>query len=76
MDQSPTGARPDIFPYLYLLHQRGGSDMFLSVGAPPHIKLEGRTQPVAEPPLVPGSVQHMAYQVMTQKQIVEFEHDL
>lgn len=76
MDQSPTGARPDIFPYLYLLHQRGGSDMFLSVGAPPHIKLEGRTQPVAEPPLVPGSVQHMAYQLMTQKQIVEFERDL
>ncbi|PAU60684.1 hypothetical protein BZL41_15410 [Pseudomonas sp. PIC25] len=76
MDQSPTGARPDIFPYLHLLHQRGGSDMFLSVGAPPHIKLEGRTQPVAEPPLIPGAVQHMAYQLMTQKQIVEFERDL
>ncbi len=66
----------DVFPYLQALHQRGGSDLFFSVGAPPHLKLEGSSQPLGERVLKPGEVQQLAYQLMNQKQIMEFERDL
>ena len=66
----------DVFPYLQALYQRGGSDLFFSVGAPPHIKLEGSSQPLGERVLKAGEVQLLAYQLMSQKQIMEFERDL
>lgn len=76
MNDTPTPDQPDVFPYLQLMHQRGGSDCFFSVGAPPHMKIEGHSQPVGQRVLRPGEVQQMAYQLMTQKQIAEFERDL
>ncbi|SFP52875.1 PilT/PilU family type 4a pilus ATPase [Pseudomonas borbori] len=66
----------DVFPYLQLLYERGGSDLFFSVGAPPHMKVEGHSQAVGERLLKAGEVQRQAYQLMTQKQIMEFERDL
>ena len=41
----PNETTPSVFPYLELLHQHAGSDMFFSVGSPPHIKLEGHARP-------------------------------
>jgi twitching motility protein PilU len=66
----------DVFPYLQLLHERGGSDLFFSVGAPAHMKIEGQSQPVNEYVLRPGDVQRMAYQLMSEKQAAEFEREL
>ena len=51
----------DVFPYLQLMHQRGGSDMFFSVGAPPHMKIEGHSHPVGQYALKSGDGQQMAY---------------
>ncbi|WP_375739273.1 PilT/PilU family type 4a pilus ATPase [Pseudomonas boanensis] len=76
MNDSPDHRSVDVFPYLQQLYERGGSDLFLSVGAPPHMKVEGHSQPAGEEVLKPGEVQLMAYQLMTQKQIAEFERDL
>ncbi|SDH32032.1 twitching motility protein PilU [Pseudomonas benzenivorans] len=76
MNDSTHDDAADVFPYLQLLHQRGGSDLFFSVGAPPHMKREGISQPLGERVLQPGEVQRQAYQLMTQKQIMEFERDL
>lgn len=74
-DTTPPPSR-DVFPLLQLLYDKGGSDLFLSVGAPPHIKVEGRSVPVGDQPLKSGEVQLMAYQLMTQKQVAEFEREL
>ena len=76
MNDSTHDDATDVFPYLQLLSQRGGSDLFFSVGAPPHMKREGSSQPLGERVLQPGEVQRQAYQLMTQKQIMEFERDL
>ncbi|WP_044871521.1 PilT/PilU family type 4a pilus ATPase [Pseudomonas sp. LFM046] len=76
MNDSTAEPAADVFPMLRLLHERGGSDLFLSVGAPPHMKVEGHSTPVGDRPLKSGEVQLMAYQLMTQKQIAEFERDL
>ena len=66
----------DIFNYLNLLHEHGGSDMYFSVGAAVQMKVEGTARIVGKTPLGPSSIQQMAYQLMTQKQIAVFERDL
>ena len=66
----------DVFPYLQQLYERGGSDLFFSVGAPAHMKLEGISQALNQRVLKAGEVHQLAYQLMNQKQIMEFERDL
>ena len=66
----------DVFPYLQQLYERGGSDLFFSVGAPAHMKLEGISQALNQRVLRAGEVQQLAYQLMNQKQIMELERDL
>lgn len=46
--------QPDVYPLLQTLYEKGGSDMFFSVGTPPQIKLEGHTVPLPVAPLQPG----------------------
>ena len=66
----------DIRELLRLLAEKGGSDMFLSTGALPHAKIDGLTQPISGQRLTPGVVRQMAYQLMNEEQIVEFEREL
>ncbi|MDY0249069.1 MAG: PilT/PilU family type 4a pilus ATPase [Pseudomonas sp.] len=66
----------DVFPYLNLLYEQGGSDMYFSVGAMPQMKVEGISRSIGKHVLPVSSVQQMAYQLMTQKQIADFERDL
>ncbi|PAV46801.1 type IV pili twitching motility protein PilT [Pseudomonas sp. HAR-UPW-AIA-41] len=77
MENQVTAERKiDVYPFLLELFKRGGSDMFFSVGTPPQIKVEGQTLPLDVPALKCGEVQQMAYQLMSEKQIGEFERDL
>src|SRR5690554_6990975 len=66
----------DVFRYLHALSERNGSDLFFSVGAPVTLKREGHYHPLEEKPLGPGEVKQLAYQLMSQKQIAEFERTL
>lgn len=63
----------DITPYLHLMIERSASDLFLSTGAPINIKIEGATRPVDKNSLPPGTVKQLAYSIMTDEQIREFE---
>lgn len=67
---------PDVIQYLRLLPERGGSDMFFSVGAPPHLKAEGHSQPADDRVLEPGEVKTLAGQLMSPAQAQDFERDL
>ncbi len=66
----------DVFRFLHAMVEKGGSDLFFSVGAPVTLKREGQFHPFDIEPLARGSVKELAYQLMTQKQIVEFERNL
>ena len=63
----------DIVPYLKLMVQKSASDIFFSTGAPVNIKTEGDTMPVGDKPMQPGQVRKLAYSVMSDAQIKEFE---
>ena len=58
---------------LKLLIEREGSDLFLTTNAPPTIKAHGKLVPVTDKKLPPGAAKKIAYQIMSEDQIAEFE---
>jgi twitching motility protein PilU len=66
----------DIVPYLKLMVQKNASDVFFSTGAPVNIKAEGHAIPVGDTKLGPGQVRKLAYSIMNDNQIREFESTL
>ncbi|MES9903366.1 MAG: PilT/PilU family type 4a pilus ATPase [Sedimenticola sp.] len=66
----------EIIPYLKLMVQKNGSDLFFSTGAPPNLKAEGRTMPIGDTPLAQGEVHQLAYSIMSDDQISEFERTM
>src|SRR5450756_537090 len=65
-----------ITPLLQLAASKHASDLFFSVGAPVNIKIEGITMPVNAQILDADVVKHIAYELMSPKQIAEFESEM
>ncbi|MDD2545277.1 MAG: PilT/PilU family type 4a pilus ATPase [Burkholderiaceae bacterium] len=66
----------EVFSFLNVMVEKSASDLFFSVGAPVNVKIEGVTLPLKMPSLAPGQVKQLAYSVMNEKQISEFESTL
>ncbi len=66
----------DLFALLRAMVQHGASDLFLSVGGPPNLKIEGLTRPLKSAPLAAGEVRELAYSAMNEQQMRQFEHTL
>lgn len=65
----------DIKLLLRLMAERSASDLFFSTGAPPHMKIEGVSTPMGQGPLPPGAIKDIAYKLMDEQQIQEFEEE-
>lgn len=65
----------DIREMLTLMAARGASDLFLTVDAAPHMKVDGRTQPIDHPVLRPGEVREIAFGIMDERQAAAFEQN-
>ena len=65
----------DIKLLLRLMAEKNASDLFFSTGAPPHMKIEGVSTPMGQGALPSGAIKNIAYDIMTQKQIDEFEEE-
>jgi len=66
----------EMFQLLKAMVDQDASDLFLSAGAPPNIKIEGATRPLPLPPLKPGEAKELAYSVMNERQMRQFEETL
>ena len=64
-----------ITPLLQLAANKQASDLFFSVGAPVNIKIDGVAMPVNAQILDADVVTRIAYEMMSPKQIAEFESD-
>lgn len=53
--------------------ERGASDLHLSVGLPPTIRVDGRLVHMAYNPLAPNEIQRLVYDILTSDQIQWFE---
>jgi twitching motility protein PilU len=66
----------DISPYLKLLVDKNGSDLFFSVGAPVKIKIEGVVNSVGKTVLTGELVKAAAYGVMSERMRMIFEEKM
>ncbi|WP_018232719.1 PilT/PilU family type 4a pilus ATPase [Thioalkalivibrio thiocyanodenitrificans] len=62
-----------IEPYLKLMVKKEASDLFFTVGAPASVKVEGEMRPMSRQPLAPGAVRDIAYELLDERKIEEFE---
>jgi twitching motility protein PilU len=63
----------DITPVLNFMIEKGGSDLFFSTAAAIHLNVEGETLPINNQILGPGMIKEIAYTLMSEAQIKEFE---
>ncbi len=62
-----------VTPLFKLMAEKQASDIFFTSGAPIQIKINGVVMPVNNQVLDPEQVKHIAYEMMTENQIKEFE---
>ncbi len=58
---------------LKLLKQKNGSDLFITVGFPPAMKIDGKVTPVSKQPLTPENAKSLTYCIMNDRQLKEYE---
>jgi twitching motility protein PilU len=58
---------------LKLMHQKNGSDLFITVGFPPAIKIDGKMTPVSKQALTVENAKSLTYCIMNDRQLKEFE---
>lgn len=65
-----------LIAYLKLMALHGASDLFLSVGVAPTLKIQGALHHLNMPSMPPGSVKSLAESIMTDVQKQQFEREL
>lgn len=66
----------DISKLLQLMVDKGASDLFITTGVPPSVKLHGRVVPVTNTPLTPELAREVVLGLMNDKQKEEFARTL
>ncbi|MEO8459717.1 MAG: PilT/PilU family type 4a pilus ATPase [Dokdonella sp.] len=66
----------EVANFLDMLAKRGGSDVFLSAGAVPCMKINGTTFHLQHEVLTSEQTRQMAYSLMSERQQKEFEQDM
>jgi len=61
---------------LTLVCEKNGSDLHLTVGAPPMMRIQGRLWPADLPPLTPKDSRRLIYQFLSNEQRDKFEREL
>ena len=62
-----------ISPYLKVLAEKNGSDLYLSTGAVPSAKFHGSMTALSKQAAPPGWVKELAYEIMNEQQQKDFE---
>ncbi|HTF15115.1 MAG TPA: PilT/PilU family type 4a pilus ATPase [Burkholderiales bacterium] len=62
-----------MYDLLRLMVTRKASDLFVTVGFPPAIKIDGKMTPVSNQPLTPSHTADLARSIMNDRQAAEFE---
>ena len=60
---------------LQVMIQRGASDLHVTTGTPPQLRIDGSLVPLRTAPLGPVETKYICYEVMTEEQKITFERD-
>src|SRR6476660_8319062 len=59
-----------------IMADKKASDIFISVGAPINIKINGVSVPVNQTMMTPDTVQQLLYEVLNERQVKEYEEEM
>ena len=65
----------DVHRLLNVVVEKGASDLHITAGAPPALRVDGKLYKLKTKPLTPSETQEIAYSLMTEKQRKKFETD-
>ena len=65
--------RVNLHQLLKAMVEKGSSDMHITAGAPPLLRIDGEIVPLKLPPLGPVETKQLMYSILTEEQKVEFE---
>ena len=71
----PAETRVNLHQLLKAMVEKGASDMHITAGAPPLLRIDGEVIPLKLPPLTPVDTKHLSYSIMTEEQKIAFEKD-
>ena len=75
MTMHEEGPRFSLRQLLKLMIDRGASDLHITTGTPPQLRIDGRLVPLKTAPLGPVETKSLCYEVMTEEQKVRFEKE-
>ncbi len=61
---------------LSAMYEKGASDLHVTTGVPPTIRIDGRLIPLPSEPLTPQDTKRLCYSILTEAQKQRFEEDL
>src|SRR5262245_49886471 len=62
-----------IHQLLKVMIDRGASDLHVTTGSPPQLRIDGSLVPLKTPPLDPVETKQLCYAILTEDQTVRFE---
>ena len=70
---SQEGIKVNLHQLLRAMVDKGASDMHITTGAPPLLRIDGAVVPLKLPPLSPIDTKQLCYSVLTEEQKIQFE---
>ena len=64
---------PNMHQLLKAMIEKGGSDLHITTGTPPQLRVDGKLFPLKMPPLAPQETKQLCYSVLTDAQKHKFE---
>lgn len=66
---------PSLHQLLKAMLEKGASDMHITTGSPPQLRIDGRLIPLKLPPLTPAETKELCYSILTDAQKKRFEEE-
>ena len=72
---STPGAGISLHQLLRAVVEKGASDLHITTGTPPQLRIDGALLPLKTPPLTPVDTKQLCYSVLSEEQKIAFERD-
>jgi twitching motility protein PilT len=73
MNPVEEGVKVNLHQLLRAMIEKGASDMHITTGSPPLLRIDGAIVPLKLPPLSPVETKQLCYSVLTEEQKIQFE---
>ncbi|HXK20588.1 MAG TPA: type IV pilus twitching motility protein PilT [Polyangiaceae bacterium] len=73
MNGADEGLKVNLHQLLRAMIEKGASDMHITTGSPPLLRIDGAIVPLKLPPLSPIETKQLCYSVLTEEQKIQFE---